>query len=54
MYELDVDVEGDNNYAVDYKNDEVYYLKGIKDKDGKTYYKLSEISKLDLDLVPEQ
>lgn len=48
LYEMGVEVSGDNKYAVDYKNDEVYYLKGIKDKDGNIHYTLSEISELEL------
>lgn len=48
LYEMGVEVSGDNKYAVDYKNDEVYYLKGIKDKDGNIHYSLSEISGLEL------
>ena len=48
LYEMGVEVSGDNKYAVDYKNDEVYYLKGIKDKQGNIHYSLSEISGLEL------
>ena len=39
-------IDDDQKYVVDYKTGEVYYVDGYKTKDGKIYYKLSEISEL--------
>lgn len=48
LYEMGVDVSGNNKYAVDYDNDEVYYIEGLKDKDGNIFYSLTDISNLSL------
>lgn len=53
LNKMEVDVSGEGIYAVDYNNDEIYYLKGIKDKEGNRYYKLSDISNLDLEISSE-
>ncbi len=46
LYEMGVEVSGDNEYIVDYDNDEVYYTKGIKDADGNWHYSLTDIAGL--------
>ena len=46
--EIDVDVSGDNMYAVDYDNEEIYYIEGITDKDNNICYSLTDMSKLSL------
>ena len=46
LYEMGVEVSGDNEYIVDYDNDEVYYTKGIKDADGNRHYSLTDIAGL--------
>lgn len=46
LYEMGVEVSGDNEYIVDYDNDEVYYTKGIKDADGNLHYSLTDIAGL--------
>lgn len=43
---MGVEVSGDNEYIVDYDNDEVYYTKGIKDADGNWHYSLTDIAGL--------
>ena len=48
LYEMGVDVSGNNEYAVDYDNDEVYYIEGLEDKDGNIFYSLTDISNLSL------
>lgn len=47
LNQLGVDVK-ENDYAVDYKNDEVYYLKGIEDEQGNLHYSLTDIAALDI------
>ena len=46
LYTMGVDVSGDNKYAVDYENDEVYYLNGVKDQNGVLKYSLTDISSM--------
>ena len=46
--EIVVDVSGDNMYAVDYDNEEIYYIEGITDKDNNICYSLTDMSKLSL------
>ncbi len=48
LYAMELEVTGDNDYVVDYKNDEVYYIKGIKDKDGNLNYRLTDIANLEI------
>mgnify|MGYP004514070193 CR=1 FL=1 len=44
LYEMGIEVSGDNEYIVDYDNDEVYYIKGIKDSEDNLHYSLTDIS----------
>ena len=48
LYQMGVEVSGNNIYAVDYDNEEVYYIKGIEDKDKNMHYSLTDISSLDI------
>lgn len=49
LYTIGLEISGNNKYAVDYEQDEVYYLDGIEDKQGNRYYSLTEISNTELD-----
>ena len=44
IYTIGVEVSGNNEYIVDYDNDEVYYTKGIKDADDNLHYSLTDIA----------
>ena len=44
LYTMGVEVSGNNEYIVDYDNDEVYYTKGIKDADDNLHYSLTDIA----------
>ena len=44
LYTIGVEVSGNNEYIVDYDNDEVYYTKGIKDADDNLHYSLTDIA----------
>lgn len=46
LYEMGLEVSGNNEYIVDYDNDEVYYTKGIKDSENKLHYSLTDIANL--------
>ena len=46
LYAMGVEVSGNNEYIVDYDNDEVYYTKGIKDADDNLHYSLTDIASL--------
>lgn len=46
LYTMGVEVSGNNEYIVDYDNDEVYYTKGIKDADDNLHYSLTDIANL--------
>lgn len=46
LYDMGVEVSGNNEYIVDYDSDEVYYTKGIQDKEKNVYYSLTDISNL--------
>lgn len=44
LYAMGVEVSGNNEYIVDYDNDEVYYTKGIKDAEDNLHYSLTDIA----------
>lgn len=46
LYAMGVEVSGNNEYIVDYENDEIYYTKGIKDKNDNLHYSLTDIASL--------
>lgn len=37
-------IDADMKYIVDYESGEIYYVDGFQDKNGQTYYKLSEMN----------
>lgn len=39
-------IEEDNNFVIDYRNNEIYYTKGYKGPKGNTLYKLTDILNL--------
>lgn len=43
LKELGLDIKVDDYYIVDYKQNDVIYVDGLKDEDGNTVYKLSEL-----------
>lgn len=43
---MGLELEENFGYLVNYENDEIIYIPGIEDEDGKIYYKLSEIKGL--------
>ena len=52
--QMNIDVSGENKYAVDYENDKVYYLEGVEDKKTKEkYYTLEDIQNMEVNLVDD-